>query len=299
MLIALRLAALVVFDGPRLTSLARTEHTGEVALAAPRGPLADRNGEPLALSAETRSIYARPAQLIAAARPSSARRWPPRSESQPSELEAKLHRGAPFVWLRRHLPPAQAQAAEALGLDGVGALSEYKRFYPESTLAAPVVGLAGMDGQGLSGLELQYDRLIRGEPVVLRFYHDALGHPIFDSPLALKTPEAGARVVLTLDARIQALAENDLAAEVRKSGARRGAAVVLDPFSGQVLALANIAADGASIGERLHDTAVAGRFRAGIDDEGAARFDRAAGRRQSRRVSASTARTATILSRGA
>ncbi|MFZ1119194.1 MAG: penicillin-binding transpeptidase domain-containing protein, partial [Candidatus Binataceae bacterium] len=178
------------------------------------------------------------------------------------------HRGAPFVWLRRHLPPAQSQAAEALGFDGVGALSEYKRFYPESTLAAPVVGLAGMDGQGLSGLELQYDRLIRGEPVVLRFYHDALGHPIFDSPLALKTPEVGARLVLTLDARIQALAENDLAAEVRTSGARRGAAVVLDPFSGQVLALANIAADGASVGERLHDTAVQDAFEPGSTMKG-------------------------------
>jgi cell division protein FtsI (penicillin-binding protein 3) len=104
--------------------------------------------------------------------------------------------------------------------------------------------------------------------VVLRFYHDALGHPIFDSPLALKTPEAGARVVLTLDARIQALAENDLAAEVRRSGARRGAAVVLDPFSGQVLALANIAADGASIGERLHDTAVQDAFEPGSTMKG-------------------------------
>jgi cell division protein FtsI (penicillin-binding protein 3) len=262
-LIALRLAALVVFDGPRLTSLARTEHMGEVALAAPRGPLADRNGEPLALSAETRSIYARPAQLLAAATPEQRASLATAVGIAPSELEAKLHHAAPFVWLRRHLPPAQSQAAEALSLDGVGALSEYKRFYPESTLAAPVVGLAGMDGQGLSGLELQYDRLIRGEPVVLRFYHDALGHPIFDSPLALKTPEAGARLVLTLDARIQALAENDLAAEVRTSGARRGAAVVLDPFNGQVLALANIAADGASLGERLHDTAVQDAFEPG------------------------------------
>ena len=267
-LIALRLAALVVFDGPRLTSLARTEHTGEVALAAPRGPLADRNGEPLALSAETRSIYARPAQLLAAATPGQRASLAAALGITPSDMEAKLHRGAPFVWLRRHLPPAQSQAAEALGFDGVGALSEYKRFYPESTLAAPVVGLAGMDGQGLSGLELQYDRLIRGEPVVLRFYHDALGHPIFDSPLALKTPEVGARLVLTLDARIQALAENDLAAEVRTSGARRGAAVVLDPFSGQVLALANIAADGASIGERLHDTAVQDAFEPGSTMKG-------------------------------
>jgi cell division protein FtsI (penicillin-binding protein 3) len=267
-LIALRLAALVVFDGPRLTSLARTEHMGEVALAAPRGPLADRNGEPLALSAETRSIYARPTQLLAAAAAEQRASLAAALGLTPSELKAKLHRAAPFVWLRRHLPPAQSQAAEALSLDGVGALSEYKRFYPESTLAAPVVGLAGMDGQGLSGLELQYDRLIRGEPVVLRFYHDALGHPIFDSPLALKTPEAGARLVLTLDARIQALAENALAAEVRTSGARRGAAVVLDPFSGQVLALANIAADGASLGERLHDTAVQDAFEPGSTMKG-------------------------------
>ncbi len=267
-LVALRLAALVIFDGPRLTSLARTEHTGEVALAAPRGPLADRNGEPLALSAETRSFYARPAQLLAAATPAQQASLAAALAITPSELEAKLHRPAPFVWLRRHLPVAQAQAAEALGLDGVGALSEYKRFYPESTLAAPVVGLAGMDGQGLSGLELQYDRLIRGEPVVLRFYHDALGHPIFDSPLALKTPEAGARLALTLDARIQALAENALTAEVRKSGARRGAAVVLDPFSGQVLALANIAAAGASVGERLHDSAVQDAFEPGSTMKG-------------------------------
>ena len=267
-LVALRLAALVIFDGPRLTSLARTEHTGEIALAAPRGPLVDRNGEPLALSAETRSIYARPAQLLASATRAQLSALTAALGLSPAEFGARVHRGAPFVWLRRHLPRERAHTVEALGLEGVGALSEYKRFYPESTLAAPVVGLAGMDGQGLSGLELQYERLIRGEPVILRFYHDALGHPIFDSPLALKTPEPGARVVLTLDARIQALAESHLADEVRASGARRGAAVVLDPFSGQVLALANIAADGASIGERLHDTAVQDAFEPGSTMKG-------------------------------
>jgi cell division protein FtsI (penicillin-binding protein 3) len=263
LMVALRLAALVVFDGPRLTSLARTEHTGELALSAPRGPVVDCNGEALALSAETRSIYARPAQLLASITPAEHASLAAALGITAAELDAKLHRGAPFVWLRRHLAPAQAQAVETLGFDGLGALSEYKRFYPEGTLAAPVVGLAGMDGQGLSGLELQYDHLIRGEPVMLHFYHDALGHPIFDSPLALKTPQPGARLVLTLDARIQALAENNLADEVRKSGARRGAAVVLDPFSGQVLALANVAADGATIGERLHDTAVQDAFEPG------------------------------------
>jgi len=268
MVIALRLAALVAIDGPRLTSLARQEHTGEVELAAPRGPIIDRNGEALALSAETRSVYARPAQLLSASTTAERARLAAAAGLTPTELESRLRRGAPFVWLGRHLPLARARIAEALGLDGVGSLSEYKRFYPEGTLAAPVVGLAGMDGQGLSGLELQYDRLIRGEPVVLRFYHDALGHPIFDSPLAMRSAEVGARIELTLDARIQALAENDLAEQVRKSGARRGAAVVIDPFSGQVLALANVAADGSSAGERLHDSATQDAFEPGSTMKG-------------------------------
>ena len=122
-------------------------------------------------------------------------------------------------------------------------MSEYKRFYPESNLAGSVVGMAGTDGQGLSGVELSYDKLVRGEPVELHLYHDAFGHPIFDSPLDLKNAQPGARLELTIDSSIQAEAENYLADQVKSSGARRGAAVVLDPFSGELLALANINAD--------------------------------------------------------
>ena len=103
------------------------------------------------------------------------------------------------MWLERRMSPDKAQAAEALGIDGIGTISEYKRFYPESNLAASVVGLAGMDGQGLSGLELRYDKIARGEAVELSFDHDAQGHPIFDSPLALKAPEPGAQLELTID----------------------------------------------------------------------------------------------------
>jgi cell division protein FtsI (penicillin-binding protein 3) len=267
-LIALRLVLLVVFDGPRLDSLARLEHTSKVELVAPRGPIVDRNDEALALSAETRSVYARPAQLLAASAAAERNELAHALGMAPASLEAALHRKAPFVWLRRHMPPAQVRAAEALGLDGVGSVSEYKRFYPEGTLAASVVGLAGMDGQGLSGLELQYNRLIRGEPIELRFYHDALGHPIFDSPLALRSPQPGARLVLTIDARIEAVAEHDLAEEVRTSGARRGAVVVLDPFSGAVLALANVVAGATPIKDRLHDTAVQDAFEPGSTMKG-------------------------------
>ncbi len=263
-----RLIVLVAFDGARLNSLAHNEHTAQTQLAAVRGPIVDRNGEPLALSAETRSIYARPRRVLESSSANERAKLAAVLGITAADLESKLHKSAPFVWLVRRVPPDKAQAAEAIGIDGVGGLSEYKRFYPESNLAASVVGLAGMDGQGLSGLELQYDRMTRGEPVELRFYHDALGHPIFDSPLALKAPEPGAQLQLTIDSSIQSLAESELAAEVTQSGARSGSAIVLDPFSGEVIAMANVGTDPASVHDRLHNPAVQDAFEPGSTMKG-------------------------------
>lgn len=265
---AARLAIVVLVDGPRLAEIARSEHTAVMTLAPVRGPIVDRNGAPLALSAETRSIYARPRRLMRHSTAADRARLAAALGLSDAELEARLDRGEPFVWLARHLPPARARAVAELGLDGVGAISEYKRYYPESNLAASVVGLAGMDGQGLSGVELQYDRLVRGQPVELEFYHDALGHPILDSPLALRAAEPGARLELTIDSSIQAAAENYLAAEVAKSGARRGTAIVLEPFTGEILALANAAGAGVNGDERLHDTAVQDAFEPGSTMKG-------------------------------
>ncbi|MGO9453706.1 MAG: penicillin-binding protein [Candidatus Binataceae bacterium] len=263
-----RLILLVTFDGPRLNSLAKSEHTTEIELAAVRGPLVDRNGQPLALSAETRSVYARPKHVFESSTPRERDKLAAALGMTSSDLDAKLKKPSPFVWLSRRISVDHAQAAEALGIEGVGAVSEYKRFYPESNLASAVVGLAGMDGQGLSGLELEYDKLIRGEPVELSFYHDALGHPILDSPLALKSSEPGAQLELTIDSSIQSLAETQLAAEVEQSGAKRGAAIVLDPFSGEVLAMANVSADPSEIHDRLHNAAVQDAFEPGSTMKG-------------------------------
>ena len=263
-----RLVILVAFDGPRLNSMAASEHTGEVQLAAVRGPILDRNGEPLALSAETASIYARPRELLAASTPEERGRLAAALGISSAELDRRLHHPAPFVWLARHLPTERAQPAEAAGLDGVGDLTEYKRFYPESNLAASVVGMAGLDGQGLSGVELGYDRLIRGEPIKLRVYHDALGHPILDSPLSLRNSEPGARVELTIDAGIQSLAESRLAEQVASSGARAGSAIVLDPWSGEILALANVNAGAARPHDRLHNAAIQDAFEPGSTMKG-------------------------------
>jgi len=268
LLAAIRLAVLVLIDGPRLASMARSEHTAEMQLAAVRGPIVDRNGKPLALSAETRSIYVRPRRLLETSTSADRSRLAAAVGMTPAALELRLRGRAPFIWLLRHLAPERARVAEDLALEGVGAVSEYKRFYPESNLAASVVGMAGMDGQGLSGIELGYDKLVRGEPVELSLYHDAFGHPIFDSPLELKNAQPGARLELTIDSSIQGEAENYLTDQVRSTGAKRGAAVVLDPFTGEVLALANINADPSKVRDRLHDTAVQDAFEPGSTMKG-------------------------------
>jgi cell division protein FtsI (penicillin-binding protein 3) len=264
----LRLVVLVAFDGARLNSLAVNEHSGETKLAAVRGPIVDRNGQPLALSAETRSVYARPHRVLELSTPEERARLAKILGLRLMELNEKLNTNAPFVWLERRVAPEEALRAEALGIDGIGSIGEYKRFYPGSNLAASVVGLAGMDGQGLSGLELQYDRMVRGEAVELNFYHDALGHPIFDSPLALKAPEPGAQLELTIDSAIQSLAETELAAEVVQSGAKRGSAIVLDPFTGEVMAMANVGAGPDSVHDRLHNPAVQDAFEPGSTMKG-------------------------------
>ena len=267
-LAVIRLVVLVTIYGPRLNSLARHEHTGETELAAVRGPIVDRYGDPLALSAETRSVYARPKRVLESSTPAERTKLAAILMMLPISLESRLNKDAPFVWLDRRMSPDKAQAVQELGIDGIGTISEYKRFYPESNLAASVVGLAGMDGQGLSGLELQYDKLARGEAVELSFYRDALGHPIFDSPMALKAPEPGAQLELTIDSSIQSLAETELAAEVIQSGAKRGSAIVLDPFTGEVIAMANVSAGGADVHNRLHNPAVEDAFEPGSTMKG-------------------------------
>jgi len=267
-LAVIRLAVLVLIDGPRLASLAHEEHTAAMQLAAVRGPIVDRDGQPLALSAETRSIYARPRKFLETSTAAARARLAQALAITPAALEAKLKKPAPFVWLARHLPPDRARAAEDLGFESIGGVDEYARFYPESNLAAAVVGLAGTDGQGLSGVELQYNRLARGTPVELHFYHDALGHPILDSPLGLKNAQPGARLELTIDSSIQSAAENYLTDQVEKSGARRGAAVVLDPFTGEVLALADINGAAAQKHDRLHDIAIEDAFEPGSTMKG-------------------------------
>ncbi|TMA40110.1 MAG: PASTA domain-containing protein [Deltaproteobacteria bacterium] len=240
-LVAARALDLAVLRGPALARLAAVQHHQRIELLPHRGPIVDRAGEPLALSVDVPSIYVRPRELagkgaaanrrIAAL--ASALHVPVRT------LRAKLQSRTPFVWLKRQALPREAEAVARLGLPGVYTVTEGRRFYPHGSLAAHVLGFVGVDSQGLEGLEQRFDRVIRGEPQYLEFDRDARGREMLTGGVQA-APDQGARLALTLDAGIQEATERELQNGVAAARAAGGAAVVLDPATGEVLALANV-----------------------------------------------------------
>src|SRR5262249_23118131 len=131
-----------------------------------------------------------------------------------------------------------AEAAAVLGIAAVGRVDEARRYYPHGQLGAHVLGFVGVDSQGLAGLERRFDRAIRGEPAEIEGARHARGR-VFDTGTLATKPLEGGRVELTLDATIQAVTERELAAGVLQAKARAGAALVVEPTTGAVLALAN------------------------------------------------------------
>jgi len=236
-LIVGRAVDLAVLRGADLARLAALQHRARFELLPHRGPIVDRAGEALALSLDVPSIYVRPRDFGA-------------QEGRLPALAAALHlplrvarartrSKAPFVWLKRQAPPREAEAVERLGLAGVYTVAEGRRFYPHNSLAAHVLGFVGVDSQGLEGVERRLDRTIRGESHDIEADRDAHGQAMFTAGVQAP-PDVGSRVELTIDAGIQDLTERALAAGVAAARAAGGAAVVLDPGTGEVLALANV-----------------------------------------------------------
>ena len=152
------------------------------------------------------------------------------------DLEASLRRRPAFVYVRRKASPEEARRVAALGLNGVGFLTEDRRYYPNRELAAHLIGYVGIDNQGLSGIESTYDSEIAGNAGQVLIHTDARRRPFsrIDRP-----PTAGATVELTIDKHLQYIAERELRAGVRAHNADAGAVVMLDPRTGEILALAS------------------------------------------------------------
>lgn len=220
------------------------QHQGDVRalrvveVAAHRGMITDRHGEPLAISTPVESVWANPKELAAA-----RERWAELArvlELPPRALEQMLakRQDREFVYLRRHITPELAQQVMALEIPGVALQREYRRYYPAGEVFAHVVGFTNIDDAGQEGMELLYDDWLKGTPGSKRVIKDRLGR-IVENVESISEPRPGQDLRLALDRRIQYLAYRELKAVVQRSQARAGSAVVLDVASGEVLAMVN------------------------------------------------------------
>ena len=235
--VAARAIHLQAFDGERLARLGERQHIQERIVVPKRGTILSRNGESLAISIESHSVYVRPRRLKPSAKivPSVARAL----NLKPAVVRRKITSDQPFVWLKRQVSPREVQRVRALKIEGIGLSHEPKRYYPQGHLAGQALGLVGQDAQGLEGVERSYDRHIRGKTRSSPVGRDALGRRFVVTGLEDLKIRPGADVHLTLDTTLQHLAEKHLEATVKRFRAKGGTVVMADPFTGAVLALAS------------------------------------------------------------
>lgn len=220
-----------------LDRLASNQQTEVVTLPARRGTILDARGLELAVGQQRTTIYADPRHVrrpLAIARAAHTLL----GADATTVARALANRHSSFAYVARQADPAAAKRFLALGLVGVGSYPEEKRVYPLGAVAPQVVGFAGVDNRGLEGLELGYDRLLRGRTGAETIVKDPSGQTI--DVLKSRPERDGSAVVLTLDHTIEQIAEQVLRRTVAQSGAKGATAIVLDPRDGSVLAMASV-----------------------------------------------------------
>ncbi|MGQ0549578.1 MAG: peptidoglycan D,D-transpeptidase FtsI family protein [Armatimonadota bacterium] len=235
--LAARLVSLHVIQARSLEALAERQQSGTLPLEPRRGRLLDRLGRLLAVNVDAESAFAAPSKIADPDR--FARIVAPILGVQSAEIRARLHPNRHFVWLARKVSPEVAARlrTKALG-EQLGFIPEARRVYPNGALAAHVVGFAGIDNQGLAGAELAFDASLRGRAGLALIERDAMGRPRFDTREVVREPVDGADVVLTIDQVIQHIAERELDRAIAETKAAWGTILVMDPRSGEMLAIA-------------------------------------------------------------
>jgi cell division protein FtsI (penicillin-binding protein 3) len=228
---------LQILSHDQLSKQAEKQYHRTVPLTPARGGIFDRNGEAMAVSLEMDSLYAEPRRINDPAQ--TAARLAPILQINQQELAKRLSGDKGFVWVERRLTPDMAARIKQLQLSGVGFVKESKRFYPNYEVASHVLGFTGVDPGGLEGIERKYDSTILGNTGYLLTERDALGRDVSIKTAVVKDAQPGKNITLTLDKNIQYLAEKELSKAVLSSGAKSGMAIVADPATGRILAMAN------------------------------------------------------------
>ncbi len=237
-LVALRLVYLQVYDRAELASRAERQQERLVKLAPTRGTIYDRMGRELAVSLDVDSVYGVPSKIDDPRE--VARQLSRILHENPRMLERKLAGDRHFVWLSRKVEPAKARKVKDLDSSEVGLQAESRRFYPKKALAGPVLGFTGMDNEGLEGLELAYDKTLHGVSGWVLAEKDAMGRTVFPGGpgFQYKLPKPGHDIILTIDEVIQHIVEKELDVALAQARAKGGVCIVMNPGTGEVLALA-------------------------------------------------------------
>ena len=236
--IEVRLIVLQVVQYTELVARADRQQMSTLPAPAKRGEIFDRHGRLLAYSVDADTIYAVPTEITDAEKTAAAlcEALDDCTKKIRDELRDRLAQNRAFVYVRRRATPLQAKRVAALGLEGVAFRKESKRFYPNRELAAHLLGYVGVDNAGLAGLEATYDKTVRGREGKLLVQTDARR---FVFSRLERAPTAGASIELTIDEHLQHIAEREVRAGVEAARADGGTAVIMDPHSGEILAMAS------------------------------------------------------------
>ncbi|MBF0384591.1 MAG: penicillin-binding protein [Candidatus Omnitrophica bacterium] len=234
----IKLILIQSFGSAHLVKLAKKQHNSLIDLEPKRGTIFDRNLRPLAFNVPVFSFFANPRVMSSRDRDQALSVLPGMLGIPREELARKLSERKYFVWIKRKISKDLAMELNKINLNGFGFRKESKRYYPNQNLAAHIIGFAGVDNEGLEGLELFYNKDLRGEQGWMRIIKDARQRQLLISD-EIAPPKDGLNLVLTIDETIQFIAEHALEKGFIKNNAKAGSIIVVDVKTGEILALAN------------------------------------------------------------
>lgn len=233
-LVSLRLTDLMIVNHKRLSERATQQYMKVEDIQVRRGIIVDRRGRELALNLELESLYGDPDNLNL--NKEDVKKLASLIEKEPRAILAKIPDEGRFTWIARKLAPETAEKIRALDIEGLGFMTEAKRFYPKGDLAPHILGFVGVDNQALEGVELKYDKFLKTTGGKVLLERDASGRTLSSG---VDMEAKGNNIVLTIDEVLQRLVEKELDKAMLQWRAAAASAIMMDPFTGEILALAN------------------------------------------------------------
>jgi cell division protein FtsI (penicillin-binding protein 3) len=262
-LVVVRLADLMLVKHKRLGDIAAGQYEGKLSVPVYRGGIFDRRGRELAVNVDSESAFFNPSEV---AHPgATALAVSEIMETDAPRLAQRLDSDRSFIWGKRKLPADEARRLRERGLEGLGFVTEVKRYYPKGRLASHVLGFVGIDNQALGGVELKYDDVLSVEATRVSYARDAAGRALSGG---MEFERLGGSIVLTIDEGLQFITEKALERGVREWEAASASAIMMNPSTGEILAMANYPtydpnAPGASTTEAKRNRAITDTFEPG------------------------------------